>query len=114
MGLNGLSSQTEYRLYTLLESLDGKNVGEVAATDAFTTTYLPTEVSTFENVKANDSGFDDGTASFAGFTVVDADDAVVEGTKVAKIEGAGAVQLTNTDKGLTLTGFFVKTDARWL
>lgn len=111
VGLNGLSSQTEYRLYTLLESLDGKNVGEVAATDAFTTTYLPTEVSTFENVKANDSGFDDGTASFAGFTVVDADDAVVEGTKVAKIEGAGAVQLTNTDKGLTLTGFFVKTDA---
>lgn len=111
VGLNGLSSQTEYRLYTLLESLDGKNVGEVAATDAFTTTYLPTEVSTFENVKANDSGFDDGTASFAGFTVVDADDAVVEGTKVAKIESAGAVQLTNTDKGLTLTGFFVKTDA---
>ncbi len=111
VGLNGLSSQTEYRLYTLLESLDGKNVGEVAATDAFTTTYLPTEVSTFENVKANDSGFDDGTASFAGFIVVDADDAVVEGTKVAKIEGAGAVQLTNTDKGLTLTGFFVKTDA---
>lgn len=111
VGLNGLSSQTEYRLYTLLESLDGTNVGEVAATDAFTTTYLPTEVSTFENVKANDSGFDDGTASFAGFTVVDADDAVVDGTKVAKIEGAGAVQLTNTDKGLTLTGFFVKTDA---
>lgn len=111
VSLNGLSSQTEYRLYTLLESLDGTNVGEVAATDAFTTTYLPTEVSTFENVKANDSGFDDGTASFAGFTVVDADDAVVEGTKVAKIEGAGAVQLTNTDKGLTLTGFFVKTDA---
>lgn len=111
VSLNGLSSQTEYRLYTLLESLDGKNVGEVAATDAFTTTYLPTEVSTFENVKANDSGFDDGTASFAGFTVVDADDAVVEGTKVAKIESAGAVQLTNTDKGLTLTGFFVKTDA---
>ncbi|MBL6433476.1 MAG: right-handed parallel beta-helix repeat-containing protein, partial [Muribaculaceae bacterium] len=111
VSLNGLSSQTEYRLYTLLESLDGTNVGEVAATDAFTTTYLPTEVSTFENVKVNDSGFDDGTASFAGFTVVDADDAVVEGTKVAKIEGAGAVQLTNTDKGLTLTGFFVKTDA---
>lgn len=111
VSLNGLSSQTEYRLYTLLESLDGTNVGEVAATDAFTTTYLPTEVSTFENAKANDSGFDDGTASFAGFTVVDADDAVVEGTKVAKIEGAGAVQLTNTDKGLTLTGFFVKTDA---
>lgn len=111
VSLNGLSSQTAYRLYTLLESLDGTNVGEVAATDAFTTTYLPTEVSTFENVKANDSGFDDGTASFAGFTVVDADDAVVEGTKVAKIEGAGAVQLTNTDKGLTLTGFFVKTDA---
>lgn len=111
VSLNGLSSQTEYRLYTLLESLDGTNVGEVAATDAFTTTYLPTEVSTFENVKANDGGFDDGTASFAGFTVVDADDAVVEGTKVAKIEGAGAVQLTNTDKGLTLTGFFVKTDA---
>lgn len=111
VSLNGLSSQTAYRLYTLLESLDGTNVGVVAATDAFTTTYLPTEVSTFENVKANDSGFDDGTASFAGFTVVDADDAVVEGTKVAKIEGAGAVQLTNTDKGLTLTGFFVKTDA---
>lgn len=111
VSLNGLSSQTEYRLYTLLESLDGTNVGEVAATDAFTTTYLPTEVSTFENVKENEGGFDDGTASFAGFTVVDADDAVVEGTKVAKIEGAGAVQLTNTDKGLTLTGFFVKTDA---
>lgn len=111
VSLNGLSSQTEYRLYALLESLDGSAVGDVISSDAFTTTYLPTEVSTFENVKPNDDGFDDGTASFSGFNVVDADDAVVEGTKVAKIDGVAAIQLTNTDKGLPLTGFFVKADA---
>ena len=112
VSLNGLSSQTEYRLYALLESLDGSAVSDVISSDAFTTTFVPTEVSTFEDVKPNDDGFEDGTASFAGFTVVDADDAVVEGsTKVAHIDGVAAIQLTNTEKGLPLTGFFVKADA---
>ncbi len=105
-----LNSQTEYVAYALLESLDGTADGEVIASEAFTTTYLPTEVSTFENVKTTENGFEDGTAEFAGFTVEEKEGTAVEGTKVAKIGEVSALQLTNTDKGLPLKGFYYLSD----
>ncbi len=108
--LSRLASQTEYVAYVLLESLDGSATGDVVASDAFTTTYLPTEVSTFENVKPTESGFVDGTVEFAGFTVEEMEGTAAEGTKVAKIGEASALQLTNTDKGLTLKGFYYLSD----
>ena len=108
--ISDLSSQTEYVAYALLESLDGSATGDVVASEAFTTSYLPTEVSTFENVKTTESGFVDGTAEFVGFTVEEQEDTAAEGTKVAKIGEASALQLTNTEKGLILTGFYYLSD----
>ena len=111
LSLDGLSRQTEYKLYSVLMSLNGLGVSEVIASEPFATTYDPTEMSTFEDVALSDAGFTDGTASFTGFTVETIDDAVVEGVKAAKVGNGASITLTNTDKGLTLTGFFLKSDA---
>lgn len=110
--LTGLEIQTTYTLYSVLESLDATAASDVLSSETFTTTYQPTEVSTFEDVTIKgDGSFVDGTAEFSGFTVVESADAVVEGSKkVAKLDGVSALQLTNTTQGLTLTGFFIKTD----
>ena len=107
IGITGLENNTEYKTYFVLRSLYGKD-SEVVVGPAFTTGYEPTKVSTFENVKTADGGFTDGTAAFAGFTVETVDDAVVDGTKAAKFSTAATVTLTNSTKGLQLTGFFLK------
>lgn len=105
--LSSLANQTEYILYVVLQNL--KEVSsEVIASDVFTTTYTPTAVSTFEKVTAVEGDFEDGTAKFSGFTVEDADDTVVVGKKVAKIGAKGTITFTNSDKGIPLTGFFLK------
>jgi len=105
--LSSLANQTEYILYVVLQNL--KEVSsEVIASDVFTTTYTPTAVSTFEKVTAVEGDFEDGTAKFSGFTVEDADDTVVVGKKVAKIGTKGTITFTNSDKGIPLTGFFLK------
>lgn len=108
--LTGLSRQTEYKLYSILMSLNGLGISEVIASDVFTTTFDPTEVSTFENVTTNEEGFRDGTAQFTNFTVENISDAVVSGEKAAKVGTNASVKLTNTDTGLVLTGFFLKSD----
>ena len=108
--LTGLSRQTEYKLYSILMSLNGLGVSDVIASDVFTTTFDPTEVSTFENATTNEEGFRDGTAQFSNFTVETISDAVVDGDKAAKVGTNASVKLTNTDSGLVLTGFFLKSD----
>ena len=108
--LEGLARQTEYKLYSILSNLTGSSVSEILESEPFTTSYTPTAVSTFEDVTTTEDGFDDGTASFTGFSIESTTDAVVEGDKVAKIGENAVVTLTNTDKGLPLTGFFLKSD----
>lgn len=105
--LDGLATQTEYVLYMVLQNL--KEVSsEVIASEVFTTTYTPTEVSTFEKVTIAEGDFEDGTARFSGFTVEEADDTVVFGKKVARIGTQGVITFVNSDKGIPLTGFFLK------
>lgn len=111
VALTGLTRQTEYRLYSVLASLDGTAFSDVLVSEPFTTTFPPTEVSTFENVAVSGDGFEDGTALFTGFTVETAEDAVVDGDKVAKVGETATIALTNTEVGLTLNGFFLKSDA---
>ena len=108
--LKNLQPQTEYVVCTVLQNLRGVN-SEVLVSKAFTTAYLPSEVSTFENVKQGEGYFEDGTARFAGFTVVDTDDAVVVGKKVAQIGEGAVITFTNSESGIPLTGFFLKADA---
>lgn len=109
--LTGLVRQTEYKLYSLLMSLNGLGISDVLESEPFITSFTPTSVSTFENAVYGDAGFEDGTAAFEGFTVEETDDAVVEGTKITKIGENAKITLTNTDRGLVLTGFFLKSDA---
>lgn len=106
--ISGLKANTAYKAYVLLTSYSGE-VSEVYASEEFTTDYLPTAVSTFENVTAEDNGFDDGTASFVGFEVVEDSTSPVAGSaKVAAIpDGEAVVTLTNA-ANLTLDGFFLK------
>lgn len=108
--LKGLVRQTEYKLYSILSSLTGSSVSELLESEPFTTSYTPTVVSTFEDATMTEYGFDDGTAAFAGFTIESTTNAVVEGNKIAKIGENATITLTNTDKGLPLTGFFLKSD----
>lgn len=111
--VDGLTPKTTYRLYAVLTSLRGISSGLIVS-DEFTTTYRPTEVSTFENVKA-ESGmtFTDGTQSFTGFEVTAITDGVapLPNAKAASLpEGYGVVKLTNADD-LTIDGVYVKSNA---
>lgn len=109
--LESLDYQTDYSCYILLQNLKAID-SEVLVSDPFTTSYLPTEVSTFENITpTSDTGFEDGTAAFSGFTIVDITDGIgTDNQKAARIDGTGTVTLTNSTKGIKLTGFYLKSD----
>lgn len=110
--LENLDRQTDYQCYIVLQNLRAIDSG-VLVSELFTTSYLPTEVSTFENVDvAPGEDFEDGTASFSGFTVEAITDGVATSKKAAKlgIDG-GLITLTNSTGGLKLTGFYLKSDA---
>ena len=110
--IRGLSASTSYKIYLVLQNLKGVN-SDVVSTDVFETSYIPTAVSDFEHVTIDENGdFEDGTAAFSGLTVETVTDGVgEENKKAAKIEGAAVVSLTNSSKGLTLDGFYLKSDA---
>ncbi len=107
----GLNSQTEYVAYIVLQGLRG-GLSEVLSSEPFTTSFIPTVVSTFENVVLTETGFTDGTASFTGFTV----EAITDGignnnTHAAKVaDGVAMVSITNSQQGLVLDGFYLKSD----
>lgn len=104
----GLEKQTLYKTYLLFSSLLAENSAVIDG-GTFTTTYDPTEVSTFENPVQQDGYFTDGTAKFEGFTLLRVTDAVVDGNQVAKLgTEKGVITVTNSQKGLPLTGFFMK------
>lgn len=107
-----LDPLSRYTVYVVLQSMRGVN-SAVIASDEFETGYLPTVVSDFENAVApGDGAFTDGTASFDGFTVVDITDGVgTSNRKAARFESAASVTLTNSPSGLTVTGFYLKSDS---
>lgn len=112
--LTDLVPNTSYRAWVLVTSLRGE-VGTPVASDVFTTSYLPTAVSTFESVtpvEGEEGRFEDGTALFSGFIVEERENLPVEGSlKVAVLEDTEAsVTLTNAP-GLVLDGFWLDNDA---
>lgn len=109
--MDGLEHQTDYKCYIVLQNLKNQN-SVVLASEVFSTSYLPTEVSTFEQVSAKENGFEDGTAAFVGFTVVNITDGIgSDNKKAAQINQTGTVSLTNSTRGIKLTGFYLKSDA---
>lgn len=109
--IDNLNSQTTYHLYAVLQSLRGVH-SDIVVSDAFTTTFIPTEVSTFENMTAGQDGtFTDGTASFFNFTVTDITDGIGSNNrKAAKVGSTATVTVTNAANGLVLNGFYLKSD----
>lgn len=108
--ITGLSELTEYNIYFLVQNLRGAN-SEIVKSETFKTKYLPTKVSTFEEVIPAEGGsFVDGTAKFTNFTVEVVQDAPGIGNHAAKVGTSSDITLTNTDKGINLTGFFLKAD----
>lgn len=110
VGVDGLTSQTAYKLYVALQSLRGINSDTIWSIP-FVTSYPPTEVSTFETVKITEGDFTDGTASFTGFVVESVTDGVgTNNGRAARLKGTGRITITNSVKGLVLTGFYLKSD----
>lgn len=108
---SGLEPNTEYKAYMILSSFNGL-ASDLLSTEIFKTGYLPTSVSTFENVTEGDGYFEDGTARFYSFDVIDhtGGPGLAPAAKVARLSGTdGIVELTNA-QNLTLDGFFMKNE----
>ena len=110
----GLEAKTWYQAYFVMENFNGVRSGLIVS-DSFQTDFLPTAVSTFEDVAVGVSEeFEDGTAFFSGFAVLEADAGAAdapEGSHRALALGDARIALTNTDTGLNLTGFFYRSKA---
>lgn len=107
MVLSKLAENTEYTVAFVLEDVFD-NISETAKA-SFKTLHRPTEVSTFEEQQEGGANITDGTASFIGFKVVKGDGAVGS-AMFARSDGKerSTITLTNTDKGLTVNGFFLR------
>lgn len=106
--LAGLEENTEYRLTIVLEDM-GKTHTVEPISVTFKTPFRPTAVSTFELQDDGATAFTDGTAHFEGFKV--STGVGISGSKkyaTAETNKAATITLTNTDEGLSLSGFFVK------
>lgn len=110
----GLEAKTWYQAYFVMENFNEVRSGLIVS-DSFQTNFLPTAVSTFEDVAVGVSEeFEDGTAFFSGFAVLEADAGAAdapEGSHRALALGDARIALTNTDTGLNLTGFFYRSKA---
>lgn len=106
-----LTDHTEYDTYIVVEDNLG-NCIESAVKLSFKTTYKPTEPSSFETVTEGSTNFDDGTAHFEGFSVVEGEG--VEGSSQFANVSANTnatINVLNTDEGLILDGFFIRSDS---
>ena len=108
--LTGLTAETEYKLYGLLLGLNDEYTAPFTPV-TFTTGYPKTEVSTFENVAIGKTTFDDGTAHFEGFEVVqEAKGATAGSEHIAKVISPADVSITNSRNNLVLDGFWLRSD----
>lgn len=110
--LTGLEPNTAYRLYAVLGSLRGLD-SEVIASEAFTTTFEPTRIATFEEATEDGARLLDGTMSFTGFSIVEIEDGVAPApnAKAAAMDDEYAVvQLLNASN-LTIEGFYMRNSA---
>ncbi|MGB5989628.1 MAG: DUF4465 domain-containing protein [Marinifilaceae bacterium] len=111
ISIDNLKGNHEYTLYFAIEDVF-KNVSEKLSKLDVKTHYRPTSVSTFEEIEVGESDFVDATAHFTGFSVVK-EKGPQYSYKIAKLDAnkEGSVSLTNTDKGLKLEGFFLKSES---
>lgn len=110
--IGNLENQTEYKAFFVAQSLSGDN-STVISSESFTTTFLPTQVSTFENILVGtEEEFIDGTARFEGFKVVEIEDGQKsDNIHAAKLQSNGLITIINNANGLILNGFLFKSDA---
>lgn len=107
--ITGLNSHTEYDVYMVVkDNLD--HIAESVAKVSFQTSYKPTEPSTFELIATTSDNFEDGTAYFSGVNVIEGEGATEYSFKQVQVEAtqSATISLTNTDDGLILDGFFIK------
>ena len=107
-----LEANTEYVVYVVVQD-NVDNVTETVASVAFTSDFEPTEVATFEEVEVfTPELFVDGTAMF-GKVIVTEGAGVKGSAKFGTIAAndKASVVLTNTDNGLTIEGFFYKSES---
>ena len=109
--IGNLNSSSEYKAYFVIKTTYGSLSG-VIVISAFSTPNAPTEVSTFENVTVATGDFVDGTAQFSGFEVKPITDGQGSNNhKAAKlVRDSVSVTINNSTEGLTLTGFYFKSD----
>lgn len=109
--IGNLNSSSEYKAYFVIKTTYGSLSG-VIVISAFSTPSAPTEVSTFENVTVATGDFVDGTAQFSGFEVKPITDGQGSNNhKAAKlVRDSVSVTINNSTEGLTLTGFYFKSD----
>lgn len=113
--ITGLEANTTYKAWISIVSLRDVT-GDTFASQEFTTSYVPTAVSTFEDVEMigdeAPGAFNDGTARFDGFVVSEMDNLPVAGSlRAATMEDTEAtVTLTNASN-LVLDGFWLTNSA---
>jgi hypothetical protein len=106
-----LIAHTEYNAYVVAEDNLGNCMPNVAKV-LFKTKYKPTQVSTFEKIAAGTTSFDDGTAHFKGFTVTTGEGVLKSKQFAAVAPNTNAsVTILNTDTGIVLDGFFLKSSS---
>ncbi len=107
--ITGLDSHTEYDVYVVVKD-NLNHIAESVAIVSFQTSYKPTDPSTFELIATASDNFEDGTAYFSGLSVIEGEGATEYSFKQVQIEASqsATISLTNTDDGLVLDGFFIK------
>lgn len=107
--IGNLSAGTEYKAFALLRSLKG-TTGSVVASTPFFTASIPTAVSTFEQVTTGDTIFEDGTARFCGFNVIEYADGPGQApaAKVAMMASTSATVTPTNAQAINLEGFFIR------
>ncbi|TAJ12570.1 DUF4465 domain-containing protein [Marinilabiliaceae bacterium JC017] len=106
--ITNLTDHTQYDAYLVAEDNLG-NCMEAPVKCAFATTHKITEPSSFETLAEGTTSFNDGTAHFEGFTVTKGE-GVESSLQYANVAAntAATVSILNTEEGLILNGFFIK------
>lgn len=106
LNFDGLADNTAYAVWVAIEDNLGTPADALARVD-FTTSFKPTEPSTFDEATTGSLSFEDGTAMFMNVTVTEGA-GVNNSPKYGVVETGetATVSITNTTSGIMLDGFF--------
>lgn len=108
ISLDALSASSTYKIYMILASLQ-KAESKIIVSDTFTTDRLASSVSDFENARWENQKIVSGTASFEACTLQN--NGGINNSKCALITSGSSATITNSTKGIELTGFYLWSDA---